>query len=241
MPLPLMFLLPRLSLWPWLLLQTPFGFSSDRADIWGAVGVLWGELVIFTILAALALRHTDPPQPQPTGGKQRGLGPLQPSGTAAMEFCDRESEAIGAKLRRHINKGDRPSPAYCFLVSAVPEAEGRKEISRGIFGRLRRQLAMAPITSFKQFASGRVHGAPFKATAGRPASTCGMLGAPWCSGASTSHRSHGWPPAVVWRCKSVHACYDGGLHCQLQSTARSGGYGLASRQPDTRLGCTGWD
>ncbi|KAL4434347.1 hypothetical protein ABPG75_000788 [Micractinium tetrahymenae] len=47
-------------------IMEPFGFPPDHAYIWGAVGFLWGMLVVYTIGATIALRLTNPPAPQPT-------------------------------------------------------------------------------------------------------------------------------------------------------------------------------
>lgn len=47
----------------------PFGFPPDPAYIWGAVGFLWGMLIVYTAGATVALRLTNPPAPQPTGGR----------------------------------------------------------------------------------------------------------------------------------------------------------------------------
>lgn len=52
----------------------PFGFPPDRAYIWGAVGFLWGMLLVYTAGATVALRLTNPPAPQPTGGHRDAGG-----------------------------------------------------------------------------------------------------------------------------------------------------------------------
>lgn len=44
-----------------------FDFKLGAQWIWGAVGLCWGSLVLYSITGALALRWTNPPAPQPTG------------------------------------------------------------------------------------------------------------------------------------------------------------------------------
>ena len=45
----------------------PFGFPIDRAYIWGAVGYLWGLLLVLSAMSAVVLRYAQAPSPQPTG------------------------------------------------------------------------------------------------------------------------------------------------------------------------------
>jgi len=48
-------------------LLQPFGFPISHAYIWGAVGFMWGMLIVYTLGAVAALRFTNPRAPQPTG------------------------------------------------------------------------------------------------------------------------------------------------------------------------------
>lgn len=44
-----------------------FGFFSDKFWIWAGVGFLWGWILLYTGMGAIALTITNPGKPQPTG------------------------------------------------------------------------------------------------------------------------------------------------------------------------------
>lgn len=69
-------------------IMQPFGFPPDPAYIWGAVGFLWGMLIVYTAGATVALRLTNPPAPQPT--------------VPDAEKCKETSRNIFSRLQRQL-------------------------------------------------------------------------------------------------------------------------------------------
>lgn len=129
------------------------------------MGFLWGSLLVLTALAALALRYGEPPMPQPTGEPARLLAGAR----ALMALLLRQlldcSWLRQAAQPRRLACTPLTRPAACpapWSWPAVPEAEGRKEVSKRLFASLQhrvraqlgRGLSMVRATSFRRGAEG---------------------------------------------------------------------------------------
>ena len=44
-----------------------FSFFLGSEWVWGAVGVAWGSLLMYTLAGVCALTYTNPERPRPTG------------------------------------------------------------------------------------------------------------------------------------------------------------------------------
>ena len=133
---------------------------------------MWGMLVLYSVLGAVVLLYVDPPQPQPTGvwGGAGGGGDVRRG--ECLSVAPRVAGPLpgwgarpGCRQAELLLQGSTHHSLPCSLLAgAVPEEEGRKEVSRNIFARLQRQVrrqVVAPLaSSLKRLASTRSFAAP---------------------------------------------------------------------------------
>ena len=219
----------------------PFGFPIDRAYIWGAIGYLWGLLIILTLLAAVVLRYAQAPTPQPTGKCQCIAGSVlckpcrwltrpvharseetaAPASSGLSSACKLwpadwvshvpcrltcplmqcQRQRAGGRKKQHMLAA-RPQVALSAPTDllqtlppppAVPEAEGRKEVSRRLLAALQRQLRSQVVQPLMKRAAS-MRAASMRQRAAPPAIDGGLAGG---------------------QDEGVHAMYAGGYGCSL--------------------------
>ncbi|KDD76344.1 ABC-2 type transporter, partial [Helicosporidium sp. ATCC 50920] len=118
-----------------------FGLGSNRAYIWGAVGIQWGMLILYSILGVLALKYTNPPPPKASvspedarlsveagvlsqSGRQDNLSRRAMSQLSSMFFLGSSRSREGGETGGSRDKGSLaggPNPADAPLATTYEE------------------------------------------------------------------------------------------------------------------------
>jgi ABC-type multidrug transport system ATPase subunit/ABC-type multidrug transport system permease subunit len=106
------------------LVAETFDFKLGAQWIWGAVGLCWGSLVLYSIAGSLALRWTDPPAPQPTVSEEEQKEEVQRSAFSSLQHVSlahrSPSQTGAARLSPLPSKAADKAAAAAVAVPFTP-------------------------------------------------------------------------------------------------------------------------